>query len=52
MTNKIIELYHRLKQASDDYYISDLAAEEYHLVWRELESLGYNPRQYPLEETE
>lgn len=52
MTNKILDLYYRLKQASDDYYISDHAAEEYHIVWRELESLGYNPLQYPWEDEE
>lgn len=52
MTNKILELYHKLKQASDDYYISDLAAEQYHTVWRELESLGYDPLQYPSEKEE
>lgn len=52
MTNKILDLYYRLKQASDDYYISDLAAEEHGRIMAELRSLGYDPLHYPWEDEE
>lgn len=50
MTNKILDMYYRLKRASDDYYISDLAAEEHGRLRYELTKLGYNPNKYPWEE--
>lgn len=52
MTNKILDLYYRLKQASDDYYRSDIAAEEHGRIMAELIKLGYNPYHYPWEDDE
>lgn len=52
MTNYVLSLYYNLKEASDDYYISDLAAAEHGRIMLELRKLGYNPLQYPWEENQ
>ena len=50
MTEKVLSLYYRLKDASDNYYVSDLAAIEHGKIMAELRSLGYNPLRYPWED--
>lgn len=52
MTNYVLSLYYKLKEASDDYYRSDLAVVEHGRLMAELRSLGYNPLEYPWENEE